>query len=111
MRPILWDSAKIELQSGKASFEIGYRTTTTLFGQTKKILDIVDRSNSEVFSVFADVVFAIQIVDGDPRVITRVGEKLIAYEKFGRSEVELEPDGDKRELTPLGYFGYYVAKD
>ena len=111
MRPILWDSAKIVLQNDTASFEIGYRTTTNLLGQEKKVLDIIDRSNSEVFSVFADVVFAIQIVESDPRIITRVGEKLIAYEKFGRSETELEPDGDKRELTPLGYFGYYVAKD
>ena len=68
-------------------------------------------STSESFSLYADVVFCIKVVGDDPRVIARLGKKLIAYENYGKSEVELEADGDKKELTPLGYYNYYVAKD
>jgi hypothetical protein len=68
-------------------------------------------ANSEIFSLFVDVVFCIRVVGDDPRVIARLGTKLIAYENYGKSEVELEPDGDKKELTPLGYYGFYVAKN
>ena len=111
LRPILFDSATISLQGATHAFTIGYRTTTDLFGKEKSVLDIVDMSNSEVFSLFVDVIFCIRVVGDDPRVVARLGNKLIAYENYGKSEIELEADGDKKELTPLGYYNYYVAKD
>ncbi len=110
MRPILFDSATISLQGKTKKFSIGYRTTTDLFGKEKSVLDIVDMSTSEIFSLFVDVIFCIKIVGDDPRVIARLGSKLIAYENYGKSEIELEPDGDKKEVTPLGYYNYYVAR-
>ncbi len=111
MRPIIYDAATIELSDSKASFILGYKESKNLFGLSISYTDIINVDTGESFSFQVNNIYLIKIIDWDPKVIARVGEQLRYYENFWSTEWGIEPDWDKKELTPLGYYEYFLKFD
>ncbi len=111
MLPLLYDVATIILKDEKASFALCYKKSSSLFGGEIKYADIVDMKTGEFFSLQTSNIFHFSVVDGDPKIILKIGKELKFYENFGKTELVVEPDGEKTDLTPLGYFDSFVGID
>lgn len=73
--------------------------------------EIIDMQSGETFSLQVSNIFLVKVVNGDIKMLVKVGDELKWYENFGKTEYSIEPDGDKKEITPLGYFDMFVRYD
>ena len=111
IRPILYDTAIIDLKDENKSFSLGYKTSKNLFGKELSYAEIIDMQTGDTFSLQVSNIFLVKVVNGDPKILVKIGEELKWYENFGRTEYKIEADGDKKEVTPLGYFDMFVRFD
>ena len=111
IRPILYDTAIVELSDGNHSFSLGYKTSRNLFGKEIAYADIIDMQSGESFSLQVANIFLAKVVAGDLKILAKVGSELKWYENFGKTEYKIEADGDKKEVTPLGYFDMFIRYD
>lgn len=108
MRPLLHDAARVVLSDSGLEFALGFRRSKNLLGKEVKFADVVDLATCESFSVPAETVFLAAVIGGDFKLMAKIGEEIVTYANFGRTEYRIEPDGDKAELTPLGYYDTFV---
>lgn len=111
IRPILYDAAIIELSGAEKSFSLGYKISKNIFGKELHSAEIIDMKSGETFSLQVSNIFLAKVVDNDLKLLVKIGSELKWYENFGRTEYKIEADGDKKEVTPLGYFDMFVRFD
>lgn len=111
MRPILYDAAMISLVGTGRSFALGHKISKNLFGKDLHYADVIDMQSGESFSLQVSNIFLLKVVSEDVKILAKVGDTLRWYQNFGKTEFLIEPDGDKKELTPLGYFDMYIRYD
>ncbi len=111
MLPLLYDVATISLKDEKKSFVLCFKKSSSLFGGAIQYADVVDMASGEFFSLQASNIFHFSVENGDPKVIIKIGKELKFYEDFWKKELVVEPDGEKTDLTPLGYFDTFVGID
>lgn len=111
IRPILYDTAIIVLSDNTRSFAMGYKVSKNLFGKELGYAEIIDMQSGETFSLQVSNIFLMKVVSGDLKILAKIGNELRWYENFGKTEYKIEADGDKKEITPLGYFDMFIRYD
>lgn len=111
INPIIYDNAEIELNWENTSFVLCYKISKNIFWSEIKYADIINEMTWEIFSFQANNIFMIKIVWDDVRVLAKVWDDLKYYENFWKIEYNIEPDWDKKDLTPLWYYNMYVRFD
>lgn len=111
INPIIYDNAEIELNWETVSFVLWFKKTKNIFWKEIKYADIISEQTWEIFSLQINNIFMIKIINDDMKIIAIVWDEIKFYENFWKSEILLEPDWDKKELTPLGYYNMYVSYD
>lgn len=111
IRPILYDAAIIQLSDNTHSFAMGYKISKNLFGKELHYVEIVNIKSGETFSLQVSNIFLMKVVTGDLKILAKIGNELKWYENFGKTEYQIEADGDKKEITPLGYFDMFIRYD
>ena len=111
IRPILYDAAIIRLSDGTRSFAMGYKISKNLFGKELNYAEIIDMQTGETFSLQVSNIFLMKVIRGDLKILAKIGSELKWYENFWKTEYQIEPDGDKKEVTPLGYFDMFIRYD
>jgi hypothetical protein len=111
IRPILYDTADISLMDVEKSYSLCYKETKSISGKNIQFVDVVDMDTGLFFSLQVSNIYYFCVTEGSPHIIAKVGKELIYYTDFARSKQNIEPDGDKWDLTPLGTFDMFIAYD
>lgn len=62
IRPILYDTAIVQLSDGTRSFSLGYKTSQNLFGKELSYAEIIDMQSGESFSLQVANIFLAKVV-------------------------------------------------
>lgn len=111
IRPILYDTASINLMDASRSFSLCYKETKNLSGKKISFVDVIDMENGEFFSLQVSNIYYFNVFEWIPHIVWKVGNTLVYFEKFWKSQKPIEADGDKHELTPLGAFDMFLTYD
>lgn len=111
IRPILYDTAHINLLDKDKSFSLCYKETKNLSGKKIAFVDVVDMSDGSFFSLQVSNIYYFDVFAGVPHIVWKVWNDLICFENFGKTQSPIEADGDKHELTPLWAFDMFLTYD
>lgn len=109
---IIYDTAIIELYKNEnIRYTLAYKKSKTLLWWEIKYADIIHEVTGETFSFQVKNIFLAKIIENDVKILALVWNKIKLYENFWKSEKLIESDGDKKELTPLGYYDMFISYD
>lgn len=108
--PIIYDNATIELYASPSDrYSICYKQSKNILGKQIDYVDIIHEVTGETFSLQTDNIFVAKIVDGDLHIICKIGNEIRLYSNFWKTEMHIEIDEDKSELTPLWYHDIFIG--
>lgn len=109
---IIYDTAVIELYKNEnIRYTLAYKKTKNLLWWEMKYADIINEVTGETFSFQVKNIFLAKIIENDLKVLALVWDEIKLYENFWKSEKLIEPDGDKKEITPLWYYDMFISYD
>jgi hypothetical protein len=111
IRPILYDTATINLMDTSKSYALCYKEVKNLSGKKIAFVDVVDMSNWEFFSLQVSNIYYFSVFESIPHIVWKVWDALVYFQNFWKSQKPIEADGDKHELTPLGAFDMFLTYD
>jgi hypothetical protein len=105
---VLYDTGIFRLHSLMTSWAFWLRESKSLLGKMIMSVDIINQETWEFFTLQPTNIFYFNVFDNWPVVVIQIGKELRLYENFWKTSIELESDGDKSVLVPLGYGSMFV---
>ena len=105
---VLYDTGIFKLHSPYSQWGLWLRESKTFLGKELLSVDVINLWTGEFFTLQPTNIFYFNIFSTWPVVIVQIGKELRMYQDFGKSSIELESDGDKGILVPLGYGSIFV---
>lgn len=111
INPIIYDNAEIDLNWDNVSYVFCYKISKNIFWKEIKYVDIICEQTWETFSLQVSNIFMIKVIWNDLKILAKIWDNLKFYENFWKTEYDIEPDWDKKEITPLWYYNMFVRYD